>query len=67
MSDWYLISAPGVYALGPVGGNRVFGTLFAQAVVDFGVGKQLIAEASENGATTVHQVRERTYLRSKDS
>lgn len=60
MSDWYVIGA-GFYAVDPVG------TLFAQAVVDFGVGKQLIAEASENDATTVYQVRERTYLRSKDS
>jgi putative alpha-1,2-mannosidase len=56
MSEWHVIRAPGFYAVDPVGGNRVFGKLFNRAVVDRGVGKQLIIEARENRRTTVHQV-----------
>ena len=66
MLYWCLISAPGSYAVDPVGGNHVFGTLFAQAVVDFRNAKQSITEASENRRTTKRQVRRRTYLQSKD-
>jgi hypothetical protein len=61
-----LISAPGFYAGDQVGGTHVFGTMFAQAVVYFGIGKQLIIEAGAERRVTVHQVRNRTYLRSKD-
>jgi hypothetical protein len=61
-----LISAPGFYAGDQVGGTRVFGTMLAQAVVYFGIGKQLIIEAGADRRVTVRQVHNRTYLRSKD-
>ena len=44
----------------------MFATMFAQVVVYCGIGKQLIIEAGADRRVTVHQVRNRTYLRSKD-
>lgn len=50
MSAWYVMSALGIYAVDPVGGNYVFGSpLFDDVTIDTGSGHSLRIQALNNG------------------